>query len=306
MSASPIPARRANNLHGRSRSPSPAANPTVHHNAQTTTNSKNNLLSPDNSNLLRARRSTSPSESSITHENIPLIEAERIDPPLANPETDDLGDDIPVVNEPYPGIDDGFFFNRLNPDGPTVPDAKNNEDGKDVDSVDDIDAGRRGFPRGSRNPLSPSDNNRPFFPDLELGGGTDLESIPDVNIYQHKKTLAQGMMDLALFSANANQLRYVLESNQHPYYYSGIILISVSLILQVLIGVGLIWNSRYNVKDDKEICIANKINNFTIIGIFLVTVVNVFISAFGVASVQPVVAAAAVANAQSVPAVVNP
>lgn len=46
---------------------------------------------------------------------------------------------------------------------------------------------------------------------------------------------------------------------------------------------GLIWNARYNVKDEREICIANKINNFTIIGIFLVTVINVFISAFGVA-----------------------
>lgn len=57
--------------------------------------------------------------------------------------------------------------------------------------------------------------------------------------------------------------------------------------LQIAVGVGLIWNARYNVKDEKEICIANKINNFTIIGIFLVTVVNVFISAFGVANVAP-------------------
>lgn len=62
-------------------------------------------------------------------------------------------------------------------------------------------------------------------------GGT--LSIPDVNTYQNKKTVAQGMMDLALFSANANQLRYVVESINHPYYYSGIVLISISLIFQV-------------------------------------------------------------------------
>lgn len=55
-------------------------------------------------------------------------------------------------------------------------------------------------------------------------------------------------------------------------------------MLQVLVGVGLIWNSRYNVKDQKEICIANKVSNFTIIGIFLITVINVFISAFGTTS----------------------
>lgn len=50
------------------------------------------------------------------------------------------------------------------------------------------------------------------------------------------------------------------------------------------VGVGLLLNTRYNVRSKKEICIANKINNFTIIGIFLVTVINVFISAFGVAT----------------------
>jgi hypothetical protein len=55
-------------------------------------------------------------------------------------------------------------------------------------------------------------------------------------------------------------------------------------LFQVAVGIGLIWNATYNVKNDKEICIANKINNFTIIGIFLITVINVFISAFGVAN----------------------
>ena len=55
-----------------------------------------------------------------------------------------------------------------------------------------------------------------------------------LHVYQHKKTLAQGMMDLALLSANANQLRYVLESGgDHPYYYPSLIMISTSLILQV-------------------------------------------------------------------------
>lgn len=58
--------------------------------------------------------------------------------------------------------------------------------------------------------------------------------IPDVNVYQHKKTLAQGMMDLALLSANANQLRYVLESrSRHPYFYFSLTFISLSLLLQV-------------------------------------------------------------------------
>ncbi|KAH8398279.1 hypothetical protein KR215_002493, partial [Drosophila sulfurigaster] len=107
--------------------------------------------------------------------------------------------------------------------------------------------------------------------------------VPDLNAYQHKKTLAQGMMDLALLSANANQLRYVLETNsQHPYFYPSLLFISVSIIFQIAVGVGLIWNGRYNIKKEEDICRANRINNYTVIGIFIVTVVNVLISAFGV------------------------
>lgn len=121
------------------------------------------------------------------------------------------------------------------------------------------------------------------------------------------------MMDLALLSANANQLRYVLESGKkHPYYYPSLAFISISLIMQVMtifiesnfvlcffirrafsiyfqiaVGVGLILNSRYNVKRHDDMCQANRLNNFTVIGIFIVTITNVFISAFGVA--EPVV-----------------
>lgn len=61
----------------------------------------------------------------------------------------------------------------------------------------------------------------------------ELESIPDLNVYQNRKTYAQGMLDLALFSANVNQLRYVLENSEHPFHLSGIVLISISLITQV-------------------------------------------------------------------------
>ncbi|XP_018308514.1 ninjurin-1 [Mycetomoellerius zeteki] len=106
---------------------------------------------------------------------------------------------------------------------------------------------------------------------------------PDVNVYQHKKTLAQGMMDLALLSANANQMRYVLQTDgRHPYFYPSLVMISMSLFLQIAVGIGLIWNSVYNVKEHEQMCKANKANNWTVVGIFLVTTFNVFISSFGV------------------------
>lgn len=91
-------------------------------------------------------------------------------------------------------------------------------------------------------------------------------------------------MDLALLSANANQLRYVIESKaRHPYYIFSMTFIIASLVFQVLIGIGLVLNSRYNVKNEKDICKADKINNLITIAILLVTIINVFISAFGVA-----------------------
>ncbi|XP_060529429.1 ninjurin-A [Cylas formicarius] len=237
--------------------------------------------------------------------------------PLARNEVDNDSDEREVVDKPYPGIDDGFFgngegisnntpndrrtSNENNPDvefiptGPKEPEPTEPEaDFPEITPRLGPDDGRNGPDEfDGKQPGNGTKSGGPNFPfspgfgfggfDVELGSNAGGETIPDLNVYQHKKTLAQGMMDLALFSANANQLRYVLETfKSHPYYYPSLVLISISLILQVVIGVGLIWNAAYNVKDEKALCRANKINNFTII--FLVTVINVFISAFGVAS----------------------
>ncbi|XP_026482409.1 ninjurin-1-like [Ctenocephalides felis] len=219
-------------------------------------------------------------------------------PPLAGPEiwdTDksDGSDSAPAL--PQPGVDDGFFT-RTNgeedepgiDDGllPPKPKDKDEHDGRAFSDDDkhhyDPDHHHHngvGSRRGSFPPFPYAPDFTPMTPD------GDPRVIPDVNVYQHKKTLAQGMMDLALLSANANQLRYVLESyDRHPYYFPSLILISMSLVLQIAVGVGLIWNSRYNVKDEDDICRADKINNYTVIGIFLITIVNVFVSSFGVAN----------------------
>lgn len=85
-----------------------------------------------------------------------------------------------------------------------------------------------------------------------LDGNGNPQVIPDINVYQQKKNLAQGMMDLALLSANANQLRYVVETyEQHPYYWFSLISISISLILQV----SLVFHKfgRHSVEDFDEL-----------------------------------------------------
>ncbi|XP_073946451.1 ninjurin A isoform X2 [Choristoneura fumiferana] len=214
----------------------------------------------------------------------PLLEPElvRQKPPLAGPEVDDL-DETPPAHAPFPGIDDGLLEPAdKNPDhAGDGSEHGSKEPPSTFDGAEGDDDGVHGFggvldTRFGERPISP-------FPP---------GSIPDVNTYQQKKNLAQGMMDLALLSANANQLRYVLESSStHPYFYPSLAFISMSIILQVAVGVGLIMNSRYDVNDKKDICKADKINNMTVLGVFLVTIVNVFITSFSVATPNmPVIA----------------
>lgn len=119
-------------------------------------------------------------------------------------------------------------------------------------------------------------------PDGPLPPSPGHQHQVDIAQYVQKKSLAQGMMDLALVSANTNQLRYVLDvRNTHPYFYVSLGLIISSLILQVIVGLALIWNSRYNMKKRNEVEAADKVNNISVIGVFFITMINVFISTFG-------------------------
>lgn len=178
---------------------------------------------------------------------------------------------------PVHGIDDGFFDDRI------IPDSRREKYPKpEVPHTNGQPPRRGSIPAVF--PYSPPDYGGPGVIQLP---GEQPRVIPDINVYQHKKTLAQGMMDLALLSANANQLRYVLESyERHPYYYFSMSFIIASLVIQVLVGVGLVFNSRYNVKNQDDICKADKINNFITVAILLITIINVFISAFGVAEIK--------------------
>lgn len=84
----------------------------------------------------------------------------------------------------------------------------------------------------------------------------------DANRYATKKTIAQGMLDIALLTANASQLKYILQvsgsihfkclmitrfqficdfsfifqvGNKHEFYTLMLTLISISIIMQVRI-----------------------------------------------------------------------
>ena len=55
----------------------------------------------------------------------------------------------------------------------------------------------------------------------------------NANKYATKKTIAQGMLDVALLTSNASHLKLVLQDDNHPFYGPLVFLISLSILLQV-------------------------------------------------------------------------
>lgn len=67
------------------------------------------------------------------------------------------------------------------------------------------------------------------------------------NVYNINRNMVQGLMDIALLSANANQLRFLLVYNQRsPTYYISLSLVVISLFLQVMVGVLIIFQVNIN------------------------------------------------------------
>lgn len=64
----------------------------------------------------------------------------------------------------------------------------------------------------------------------------------NINHYANKKSAAESMLDVALLMANASQLKAVMEQGpSFSFYIPLIVLISLSLTLQVMVGILLIF-----------------------------------------------------------------
>uniref|UniRef100_A0A8B9D2Q5 Ninjurin 2 n=1 Tax=Anser cygnoides TaxID=8845 RepID=A0A8B9D2Q5_ANSCY len=71
----------------------------------------------------------------------------------------------------------------------------------------------------------------------------------NINHYATKKSVAESMLDVALFMANVTQLKAVLEQGtSFQYYITLIVLISISLFFQVVIGILLIISGKVAVE----------------------------------------------------------
>ncbi|CAG9855754.1 unnamed protein product [Phyllotreta striolata] len=123
----------------------------------------------------------------------------------------------------------------------------------------------------------------------DVEAGVDHEIKKTGNSLASKKSVAQGMMDIALITANANQLRYMVEYNQHSStFYVNIILISISLILQLAMGIILIYKTWLYMQGKSKQPEAKRLNIYVTAGVFVITIINVFIASFTVTGAPPV------------------
>uniref|UniRef100_A0A2I3T6S3 Ninjurin 2 n=1 Tax=Pan troglodytes TaxID=9598 RepID=A0A2I3T6S3_PANTR len=118
---------------------------------------------------------------------------------------------------------------------------------------------------------------------LQEPGSSDPRSQPiNLNHYATKKSVAESMLDVALFMSNAMRLKAVLEQGPSSHYYPTLVtLISLSLLLQVVIGVLLVVIARLNLNEVEKQWRLNQLNNAATILVFFTVVINVFITAFG-------------------------
>ncbi|CAN9511768.1 unnamed protein product [Ophioblennius macclurei] len=115
------------------------------------------------------------------------------------------------------------------------------------------------------------------------GGRRTMKEPLNMNHYANKKSLAESMLDVALLMANASQLKAVLaQGSTFDFFVPLVVLISISLILQILVGVLLIFIVKWNLNDEKMHYKLNIMENFATAFVFIIVVVNVFITAFGV------------------------
>ncbi|TFK12207.1 selenoprotein P [Platysternon megacephalum] len=105
----------------------------------------------------------------------------------------------------------------------------------------------------------------------------------NMNHYANKKSAAESMLDIALLMANASQLKAVMEQGpSFSFYIPLIVLISISLILQIGVGVLLIFLVKYDLNNPAKHAKLDFLNNLATGLVFIIVVVNIFITAFGV------------------------
>ncbi|XP_037629692.1 ninjurin-2 isoform X1 [Sebastes umbrosus] len=109
-----------------------------------------------------------------------------------------------------------------------------------------------------------------------------VEKRMDMNHYATKKSAAQSMLDVALLMANSSQLKTVLYVGpQYRFYIPLVVLLSLSITLQVIVGLLLVFIVTLDLNDERKHKRLNKMNNAATVFVFFTVLINIFITALG-------------------------
>ncbi|MEQ2225767.1 Ninjurin-1 [Ilyodon furcidens] len=104
----------------------------------------------------------------------------------------------------------------------------------------------------------------------------------DMNHYATKKSAAQSMLDVALLMANSSQLKTILYAGPgYRFYIPLIVLLALSIILQVIVGLLLVFLAKYDLNDRQKHAKLDRMNNAATIFVFFTVLINIFITALG-------------------------
>ncbi|XP_068605877.1 ninjurin-1 [Brachionichthys hirsutus] len=106
--------------------------------------------------------------------------------------------------------------------------------------------------------------------------------LMNLNHYATKKSAAQSMLDVALLMANSSQLKTVLYVGPHyRFYVPLLVLLSLSITLQVMVGLLLVFIVKYDLNDMRKHAKLNRMNNCATVLVFFTVLINIFITALG-------------------------
>merc|ERR1712045_1026784 len=120
--------------------------------------------------------------------------------------------------------------------------------------------------------------------DLENGGKTNEDvTVDHMSSYADLKNYAKGFVDVALLVKNGAELHQVSKrmgedkGSQYVMDVSVIIMISISIILQIVAGILLIVDHRIVIKNQKDLAKVRKLTTAIIAMVFLIIVLNIII-----------------------------
>lgn len=109
---------------------------------------------------------------------------------------------------------------------------------------------------------------------------------PTYSYYSRKRIVAEGLLDLGLLMANATQLKTLISvGNVQKYYWPILGATSLSIVIQIIIAVMLLVLGTVE-KGSNSSQRAIRLHHATVVLILIVTVINIFITAFWI-NVQP-------------------